>query len=80
MHYVSEYTSMYLFLILLFHLTIFTSSKLCIIKWTIDISYFYYSFQGLLANEVNGMDLRFNPGGGSGGIKVKGETYMEVLG
>ena len=33
--------SMYLFLIiLLFHLTIFTSSKLCIIKWTIDTSNF----------------------------------------
>ena len=50
------------------------------LAWMRSISYFYYSFQGLLANEVNGMDLRFNPGGGSGGIKVKGETYMEVLG
>ena len=48
--------------------------------WVRSISYFYYSFQGLLANEVYGMDLRFNPGGGPGGIKVKGETFMEVVG
>ena len=61
-------------------LVVNTAATPTFLAWMRSISYFYYSFQGLLANEVNGMDLRFNPGGGSGGIKVKGETYMEVLG
>jgi hypothetical protein len=61
-------------------LVVNTGATPTFLAWVRSISYFYYSFQGLLANEVNGMDLRFNPGGGSGGTKVKGETYMEVLG
>jgi hypothetical protein len=48
------------------------------VAWVRSLDYFYYAFEALMANELVGMKLAFDPGGIEG-IEVKGELFLEAL-
>ena len=48
------------------------------VAWVRSLSYFYYGFEALLANELVGMTLAFDPGGLEG-VEVKGELFLEAI-